>query len=261
MFLADFHIHSTFSDGKLTIPQLVDLYGRHGFGAIAITDHLCEDVSLIGKAARILNRTLTEATFPLYQNILRSEAERAWAEYRMVLIPGVELTQNTVSNRRSAHVLGLGVTEFIGAAPDAKLLARAIRAQGGLAIAAHPVHTGKKEKQTYHLWDRREELRAEFDAWEVASGQHLFDEVLRSGLPKIANSDLHHPRQFSSWKTSFNCERDRDAIFEAIRRQEIGFQYFEEKQGHDDNRLRDVRPLDHRVFNPSEWGRGLPAAF
>jgi predicted metal-dependent phosphoesterase TrpH len=227
MFLADFHIHSTFSDGKLTIPQIVDLYGKHGFGAIAITDHLCEDRTLIGKAARILNRTLTGATFPLYQNILQSEAKRAWSEYRMVLIPGVELTQNTVSNRRSAHILGLGIRDFIAAEPDAKLLARSIREQGGLAIAAHPVHTGKKEKQTYHLWDRRDELREEFDAWEVASGQQLFDEVLRSGLPMIANSDLHHPRQFSSWKTVFSCERDRAAIFEAIRQQDIRFEYFE----------------------------------
>ena len=39
-FLGDLHMHSTFSDGKLTIPELVDLFGSRGFGVIAITDHL-----------------------------------------------------------------------------------------------------------------------------------------------------------------------------------------------------------------------------
>src|SRR5580698_10136535 len=104
MFLADLHIQSSFSDGKLTIPELVNFYGRRGFGAIAVTDHLCESQTWLGKAAGYLRRTLTDATFPLYREILRSEAERAWRMYRMVVIPGYELTKNSVSNHRSAHV-------------------------------------------------------------------------------------------------------------------------------------------------------------
>src|SRR5690349_3064757 len=98
MILADLHIHSTFSDGKLTIPELVDFYGRRGFGAIAITDHLCETQTVIGKAARYLGRTLTPATFPFYRELLKSEAARAWDRYRMVVIPGVELTKNSILN-------------------------------------------------------------------------------------------------------------------------------------------------------------------
>src|SRR5579883_101372 len=117
-FLADLHMHSTFRDGKLTIPELVDLYGSHGFGAIAITDHLCESQSVLGKAAAYLGRTLTPATFPLYQEILKSEAERAWDRYQMILIPGFELTKNSISNHRSAHILGLGVKEFTPANGD-----------------------------------------------------------------------------------------------------------------------------------------------
>src|SRR4051794_2401187 len=119
MLRCDFHMHSTFSDGKLTIPQLVDLYGSHGFGAIAITDHLCEEQTLFGKAAAYLGKTLTAATFPLYLEIIKSEAERAWKEYRMVVIPGAEYTKNTLSNHRSAHVIGLGISEVIS--PDAEI--------------------------------------------------------------------------------------------------------------------------------------------
>jgi len=107
MMLADFHMHSTFSDGKLTIPELVDLFGSQGFGAIAITDHLCEAESFIGKAARYIGHTLTPATFPLYSEILKSEATRAWKKYRMVVMPGMELSKNSISNSRSAHILAL----------------------------------------------------------------------------------------------------------------------------------------------------------
>lgn len=235
MFLADLHMHSTFSDGKLTIPELVDIYGSRGFGAIAITDHLCESGSFLGKAAKYLQHTLTPASFPLYREILKSEAQRAWDQYRLVLIPGFELTKNSISNHRSAHILGLGVSNPIAADGDVVELARAIRGQGGLAIAAHPVSTQKVEKQTFHLWDRRRELAQELDAWEVASGPYFFDEVAESNLPKVASSDLHVRKQLTSWKTVFHCERKLEAIFQAIRKQELGFQFYDE-----------VNPNEHR---------------
>src|SRR5690349_15214329 len=113
MMLADFHVHSTFSDGQLPIPALVDLFGKRGFGALAVTDHLCEETGLFGHGARLLGRTLTRATFPLYMEILRSEAERARRQYGMTLIPGFEITKNSPFNGRSAHMLALGVTDFI----------------------------------------------------------------------------------------------------------------------------------------------------
>ena len=233
MMLGDFHIHSNFSDGKLSIPELVDLYGKAGFGVIAITDHLCEEQTWLGKAARYLNRTLTPGTFPIYAEILKSEAERAWDCYRMIVLPGFELTKNSVSNHRSAHILGIGTTEFIRADQDPVELIKAIHDQGGIAVAAHPVSNGKVEKQTLHLWSRRDELAEHFDAWEVATGGQIFDEVLKSGLPLIANSDLHVRSQFSSWKTLLNCEKHPEAILNAIRNQECRYVYFEEEGSHD----------------------------
>lgn len=233
MMLADLHIHSTFSDGKMTIPQLVDFYGKRGFGAIAVTDHLCEESTMIGKAARYLGRTLTPATFPLYLEIIKSENERAWDQYRMILIPGFELTKNSVSNHRSAHILGLGVSRYVPSDGDVVDLARAIRAQGAVAVAAHPVNTQIAEKQTYHLWDRRDELEKELDAWEVASGAVMFPEVLRTKLPKLATSDLHRPSQISSWKTAFECERHPGAVLDAIRNQELSFKFYSEVEPND----------------------------
>jgi len=230
MFLADFHMHSTFSDGKLTIPELVDLHGSLGFGAIAITDHLCESETLIGKAANYIGHTLTPANFPLYMEILKTEAARAWDQYRLVVIPGFELSKNSISNYRSAHILGLGISQFVQADPDALDLIRAIQTQGGIAVAAHPVSTRVVEKQTYHLWNRREELAQAFDAWEVASGRYIFDEVKNSGLPMIANSDMHYRRQMTSWKTVFDCERHPEAILRAIREQRLDFRFYDEAE-------------------------------
>lgn len=229
MMLADLHMHSTFSDGKLTIPQLVDLFGQQGFGVIAITDHLCETKTLIGKAAEYLGHTLTRESFPHYLEVIQEEAERAWRQYRMLVIPGFELTKNSIFNHRSAHILGLGMSEYISADGEPRELARAIRDQGGIAIAAHPVSTRKFEKQTYQLWDHRAELENEFDAWEVASGPYLFHEVLRSSFPKVASSDLHHPNQLSSWKTVFSCEKSIPAVLAAIRRQDLEFRYYDAK--------------------------------
>ena len=226
MMLCDFHVHSTFSDGRLTIAQLVDLYGSLGFGAIAITDHLCEERSFLGATAHLFERTLTRKTFPHYVEVLRREAERAHKTYGMLVIPGYELTKNSLINQRSAHVVVLGLCEYVSAdAPITELL-KHVTDRGGLSIAAHPVSTGQFEPQTYYLWSRREQLRHLFDAWEVASGARLFPEVLNSGLPMIANSDLHHPHQINSWKTRLFCRPETKAVFEAIRRQEVEFVFY-----------------------------------
>ena len=244
MFLADFHIHSTFSDGKHTIPELVDYYGVRGFGAIAFTDHLCEESTMLGMASAYLGCSLTPASFPLYIEILKSETQRAWDQYKMVVISGFELTKNTVSNHRSAHVLGLGITDFMSASQDIPELARGIQAQGGIAIAAHPVWTRKFEKQTYHIWNRRRELAEVFDAWEVASGPYIFDEVADTKLPKIASSDLHMIKQISSWKTVLDCERSQEAILNAIRKQEVSFQFY--REANDLSYRHQARPLVYR---------------
>jgi PHP domain len=200
MFLADLHVHSNFSDGQMSLPELVDFYGSRGFGAVAVTDHICEKRTFLGQAADYLNLSLNEQNFLEYLDILADEAKRAWRAYRMVVIPGFELSKNSWFNHRSAHILGLGISRFMTADGDIKDLARSIRAQ------------------------------EEFDAWEVASGPHFFTEVQESGLPLLATSDLHRKTQIESWKTVFTCERSQSAIFEAIRKQDLGFAFYREPQ-------------------------------
>lgn len=226
MFLADFHVHTNMSDGKMPMADVVDLYGKRGFGAIAITDHLCENTTILGRASRYLGCSLREDNFAEHMENIAREGRRAWEEYRMLVLPGYEVTKNSVSNHRSAHVLALGTDQYVDPNLGIEDLCTEIRRVGGLTVAAHPVSTRKFEKQALHLWDRREELKDHFDAWEVASGPYLFDEVLHSGLPMIANSDLHHAKQMTSWKTELRCEKNPAAILEAIRKQELGFSFY-----------------------------------
>lgn len=231
MFLADFHIHSEFSDGSMSIPEIVDFYGALGFGAIAITDHLCEEKTPLGKAAAYMGKTLTRDSFDQYQEILKHESQRAWNRYQMILIPGAEITKNSLFNHRAAHIVALGVTEWISADQDFKSIAREIKNKGGFAIAAHPLAPHPHRNKPYYLWEQRAELEDEFDAWEITYHSTLLQEVVTSNLTKIASSDLHRPDQIKSWKTALSCGRDQTMIFNAIRSQNVQFQFYNGNEG------------------------------
>lgn len=228
MFLGDFHMHSKNSDGKLAISELVDLYGRRGFGAIAITDHLCETGNFLGQSAYYLQKTLRALDYNRYVAEIEIEAARAKRQYNMIVIPGVEFTKNSFSHGDSAHVVALNIRKYIDPDQSVDAIIDAVHAQKGLAIAAHPVSTRKIEPQTYHLWHNRDRLSKKIDAWEVASGANLFDEVYESGLPMIANSDMHVRRQLSSWKTVLEGERSLENILASIKNQNIQFTYYED---------------------------------
>ena len=79
--------------------------------------------------------------------------------YDLVLLSGVEITKNHLSNARSAHYLG--------------------------------------------------------------SGRKTYREVMESGLPILANSDLHHLKQLDSWKTLIYADKNSESIFDAIRQQRL----------------------------------------
>ena len=92
MLMCDFHIHTTWSDGSVDLPEVVDIYGQAGFDVIAITDHVYNSDSTIGSWAERLNKTIAEENFPRYLETLERETERAMARYGMLLIPGVAIT-------------------------------------------------------------------------------------------------------------------------------------------------------------------------
>ena len=221
MLLCDFHTHTNYSDGKLTLPELVDFYGRRGFDCLCVTDHLADPRRLIGKLSRLSNLTLSPHQLDEYFEVLDRERRRAWRKYSMLLMAGIEFNKDGFTKKSSAHLLGLDLQAPINPALDLPDTIAHIHAQGGLAVASHP-HIMKSEwgKNTLYLWENIEQFAPLLDAWEIANRNDIFTPVGQMRLPFLANSDFHKPKHIYSWKTLLHCEKDREAIKACIRRNE-----------------------------------------
>lgn len=219
--LCDLHIHSNFSDGKLSVPELVDFYGRRGFDAICITDHLADPRRICGKITNLTNLVLGAAQLDEYFDLLEQQRQRAWREYGMIVMTGIEFNKDGLSKKSSAHLLGIDLKVPISPALDLPETIAQIHAQGGLAVASHP-HLFKTEwgKNTLYLWENIDTFAPLIDAWEIANRNEIFTPVGLKRLPFLANSDLHKPKHIYSWKSLLHCEKDPEVIKDCIRRNE-----------------------------------------
>ncbi len=223
--LCDFHVHTRWSDGHLSIREVVDLYGRtERFDVIAITDHILMERDLIARAGRVASLgfrqfSVTAERFPKYLDEIRKEAERAKKLYGLLVIPGAEVTQNHFRSKKNAHVVALDIKEWVSADQSAEDILRAIRAQGAFSIACHPHHrtTRRIEISTCYLWDNRKKLVDLVDVWEAANRDDLFSVTSLKHYPYVANSDFHKPKHLYSWKTLLRAEKKWPAIAAALR--------------------------------------------
>ena len=223
--LCDFHVHTRWSDGRLSLREVVDLYGQTGhFDVIAITDHILMQRDLLGRAGRMLSLghrefSVTEARFAAYLADIAAEARRAEERYGLLVIPGAEITQNHIRSSKNSHIVALNIREYISADQSAEEILRAIRGQGALSIACHPHHrtTRRVEIGTCYLWDHRKRLAGLVDVWEAANRDDLFSVTSLKHYPYVANSDFHKPKHLYSWKTLLRCEKNWRAISRALR--------------------------------------------
>ena len=223
--LCDFHVHTKWSDGSLTVREVVDLYGQTGcFDVLAITDHILMQKDLLARVGRVatLGRRqfgLTERTFPDYLADVEAEAKRALREYGMLVIPGAEITQNKLNSRKNSHIIGLNLTRFVSADQSADDILRELRRQGALSIACHPHHraTRRFEISTCYLWEHRRELADLVDVWEAANRDDLFPVTSLKHYPYVASSDFHKPKHLYSWKTLVRADKNWPAIRAALR--------------------------------------------
>lgn len=221
MLLCDFHIHSNYSDGKLTVPEIIDFYGEHGFDCICITDHLADPKRLLGKLSELANFTLGQEQVEEYFSVIEHERQRAWRRYKMLVMTGIEFNKDGYTRKTSAHLLGIDLKSPVSAALDIPEIIAQIHSQGGLAVASHP-HIMKSEwgKNTLYLWENQEKFAPLLDAWEIANRNNIFNDIGLKRLPFIANSDFHKPKHIYSWKTLIYAEKDPEAIKDCIRRNE-----------------------------------------
>jgi UDP-N-acetylglucosamine:LPS N-acetylglucosamine transferase len=221
MLLCDFHIHTNYSDGKLTVPEVVDFYGRRGFDCICITDHLADPRRLIGKLSKLVNLTVGPDQLDEYFEVIDRERLRAWRKYRMLVMAGIEFNKDGLTKKTSAHLLGIDLKAPIAPAMDLPETIAAIHAQGGLAVASHP-HIMKSEwgKNTLYLWENQETFAPLIDAWEIANRNNIFTPVGLKRLAFLANSDFHKPKHIYSWKTLLHCQKEPEAIKACVRKNE-----------------------------------------
>jgi hypothetical protein len=222
--LCDFHVHTQWSDGRLSVREVVDLYGRTGrFDVIAITDHILMKKDLLARAGRLATFGrrafgIAEVRFDAYLEDLRNEAERAMRQYDLLVIPGAEITQNGLRARKNAHIIALDIKQYISADQPAKAILKEIRRQDAVSIACHPHHrtTRRIEISTCYLWDNRKALSDLVDVWEAANRDDLFSVTSLKHFPYVASSDFHKPKHLYSWKTLLKCEKSWPAVRKAL---------------------------------------------
>ena len=226
--LCDFHVHTQWSDGKLSVAEVVDLYGSTGkFDVIAITDHILMKNDLLARAGRLA--TLGRRAFgvrertstPTSTTSATQARARAASSTDMLVIPGAEITQNRLRGEKNSHIIALDITNYVSADQSANDILREIRRQGGLSIACHPHHrtTRRIEISTCYLWDHRDELSDLVDVWEAGNRDDLFSVTSLKHFPYVANSDFHKPKHLYSWKTLVRCEKNWPAVKQRPSRQ------------------------------------------
>ncbi|MFQ3577700.1 MAG: PHP domain-containing protein [Verrucomicrobiia bacterium] len=216
--LCDLHTHTVFSDGQLTVGELVDFYGQRGFDALCITDHFCDPEKLLGKLVNLSGLVLLPEQVEEYFETIEREKKRAWTKYGLLLMAGLEFNKDGLRKRSSAHLLGIDLVAPISPSLSIVETISAIHDQGALAVAAHP-HEFKTAwgKDTLHFWENIDTYAPLLDAWEVANRDDIFNPIGLKRLPILANSDFHKPKHIYSWKTVLHCAKDPEAIKQCIR--------------------------------------------
>jgi hypothetical protein len=219
MLLCELHAHTTWSDGVARLEDVVDIYGAAGFDVLCVTDHVVRSDDpwrdLAGGRVGITEENVGE-----YVAALELEAERAWSRYRLLVVPGLELTANHLDPDQAAHAVAVGLREYVGVDDGIAEALRAARARGAALIAAHP-HSdeseGTPDRLTRRFWREWDSLGSLVDRAEVVNRSEPYGWVARAGLPAVASGDFHRPEHLSSWKTLLACEQREQAVVDYLR--------------------------------------------
>ena len=221
--LCELHAHTTWSDGELSLRELVDFYGESGFDVLCVTDHALTsfdpwltDRRADGSTARHVHA----GNHRVYLEAVDAEAERARALYGLLVVPGLELTINDRDPDLAAHAVAVGLRDYVS--PDGALAAVlcAAREAGAAVIAAHP-HSGERDpaplRTTRRFWREWEDLARYVDRVELFNRNDVFGWVAAARLPAVASGDFHRPAHLSTWKTLLPCASEERALVEYLR--------------------------------------------
>ena len=216
--LCELHAHTRWSDGELTVAELVDLHGRSGFDVLCVTDHAlrCDDPwpSLHGRPC------VDEQRFDDYCAEIERERTRALAAYGLVLVPGLELTYNDPNPDLACHAVALAPRRLVGMDDGPAAAMELARDLGAAIVVAHPYELGHPSpvaSQTRWFSRHWRELDGLYHRVELFNGDQLFGWVAEKGLLAVAGGDLHRPEHLPGWTTLIPCEHDADAVVDYLR--------------------------------------------
>jgi len=206
--LCELHAHTTWSDGALSVRELCDLYGRHGFDVLAITDHT------------VLHGHVQSDDFASYIGEIEHEAERALRLYGLLVLPGLELTHDTPEPEAAGHALAIGLRSFVGMGAGLEEALRAARASGAALVAAHPYSLEEAllgPRPTAAFASDPDRWVPLIDRFELFNRDTVFPWVAEAGLPAVASGDFHVPAHFATWKTMLPCAKEERVVVEYLR--------------------------------------------
>jgi hypothetical protein len=210
--LCELHAHTTWSDGELSLRELVDLYGASAFDVLCVTDHA------LGPDDPYPDPCVTEARFGAYREEIAREAERARERYGLVLLPGLELTFNHVDPDHAAHALAIGLEVPVPLEGGVAPAMTAARAAGAAVIAAHPSGPGPLDhRTTRRFWRELDELAPLVDRWELVNRHTVYAWIAERRLPAVASGDFHRPEHVATWKTLLPCRKDAASVVHYLR--------------------------------------------
>ncbi len=217
--LCELHAHTRWSDGALTVPELVDLYGRNGFDVLCVTDHVnrSDDPWLPADAPA---RGVVRGNHADYLAEIEAQAERAKREYDLLLLPGLELTYNDLDPYLAAHAVAVGCRSFVTVDDGIDIALANARGEGAALVAAHPYRArrGATPSRVTLRWSRDwRELSDLVDRWELFNRHDLYGWTAERGLPVVANGDFHRIEHLYGWKTLLPCAKDESAVVGYLR--------------------------------------------
>ena len=217
--LCELHAHTTWSDGDLSVAELVDLYGQSGFDVLCITDHVVRRDDPFPVWSQDGTGMVRADNHAAYVAQIAYEAERAEDRYQMLVIPGIELTYNDLDPDMAAHAVAIGCRDHVDLEDGIEVAVVRARNAGAAIIAAHP-HTGDgghRGAGTRRFANEWRELSTLVDRYELFNRRELFGWVADAGLPGVAVGDFHRPGDLSGWKTLIPCRRDERAVVDYLR--------------------------------------------
>jgi predicted metal-dependent phosphoesterase TrpH len=214
--LCELHAHSRWSDGSLPLREVVDLYGRHGFDVLCVTDHLVR----VPEGMPLPPSAVTSGSYDRYLEAIEDEAARALSLYELLVIPGLELTYEEHDPLLAAHAVAVGLRELVSLDEGFDGALAASRAAGAALIAAHPYEPASADdslRRTGRWAAERERSARLVDRFELFNRHELFAWVAEERLPAVATGDFHERSHLPTWKTLLPCGKEEEAVVDYLR--------------------------------------------